>query len=275
MNAQQPTVPRMLFAEILRIVNVKRGYFSVAFIAQSKEEQQAIREARTKSEHINYDTARDLRNAEEGAPAARTHGVMSGVLRLMSTEDVADMVRIYTSHQRYSHCELCFYVNRFAGGKDGKDVLGVALHGAGVEIRMRNYTRETYTWRHALCTPEQMIAILRYACAQQGKEYDGRLMAQSATEPGPDVRDAFFCSQFVMACLEHLSHPVLHFRRANAVSNDDIIEVLAAEGIACRHPEEVPDAVLDKTMGVASRYVVAPGESPPPRQGGKKLVCPQ
>ena len=256
---------RWRFNELASIVNLDRGHISVGFTRQTEERRQLIRDGRTESEHVNYATVASLSALEQGAPEQR-NGFMTRLFGWMPREVVADAVREFTAQQHNTHCELCFYVKEHAK-RNGLDVLGVALRAVGVVIEMRSYKRDSYTWRHVLCTPKQMLSMIRFACAEQGKEYDDRMMAKSATEPGPDVRDAYFCSQFVMACLEHLPHPVFHFNRANTMTIDAIMHILGSKGVVCAVPAEVPASVLDNVMGAASRYVVAPGTAPLPKSG--------
>lgn len=117
-----------------------------------------------------------------------------------------------------------------------------------VQIRPRKFY-SAYRWHNIAANDTEVRAMLAYAQSLQGQPFAYGAMARCVTNPGPDKRDAWFCSYLTAVVLECMPYPELHLNRANTLAVDDLHEIVAHPSLRPTHgncSQIMPRADLDR-----------------------------
>lgn len=259
-------------AKLRPFVNLDVGYIGIGFTRQNdRDRQQIAAAASSERENLNSILAEAISDADIESAGDRA-GLVAGekstergslwalLMSFIPRELLTGFIRTYQSELYYTHCEIAMFLNGAGKARYGADcVLGIGLNiDRGVFISPRKYN-DKYAWLYVRCDKQSALGMLSFALGERSKNFCARSMSQVATYPGPDRRNRYFCSQFVMACLEFLKLPAFHLNPVNKLTIDDVYELASQSENKPQHVSEAVATHLDAVFGIESR-------TPPPRR---------
>ena len=187
-------------------VDFTRGYFGVAFLTQSQQEE------------IDSNSAGDTEESWDG--------ILSYIVRAWNSS----LVSAYTSTRKFVHAEVCFWCSeagmRTFGGSDYMVACGT--RSTGTSLVKRRF-HQGYEWKWIQASPAEQGVVFNFYRSQLGKPYDRAGSMRTFTDPRRRKHTTgWYCSEIVLAALQLLPDPAFHEHRANCVETDDVYDIVCS-----------------------------------------------
>lgn len=199
-----------LYSNLVNQIDLNAGFVYVSFMKQDEEDAVRVRDGRTGREYMNDDIAVDI-----GGSASY---MLSPVKSFIS-----NVVRNFTAHMKFIHCEVGFEPSAAGKKKNGSDkLLAVFVNSnENVEIRWRKFNQK-YVWFNVRANNEQIQSMLMFACVTRGEPYSSALRNSTATMPGSENQPGWYCSKHVATMLRSLPCEMFHLNRTNTITVDEL-----------------------------------------------------